>query len=84
MRPRTFGGPSASGAVRKCHILMELLDHVDRLILPLVIDEIGMTGDREALGRLLTIAEGDLPNDAGEFLRVKAIEAWAEFTHQKH
>jgi len=24
---------------------MELLDHVDRLILPLVIDEIGMTGD---------------------------------------
>jgi hypothetical protein len=66
---------SASGAARKCHILMELLDRVDPLILPLVIDEIGMTGDREALGRLLTIAEGDLPNDGREFLRVKAIEA---------
>jgi len=66
---------SASGAVRRCHILMELLDHVDPLVMPLVIDEIGVTGDREALGRLLTIADGDLPNGAAEFLRVKAIEA---------
>jgi len=66
---------SASGAVRRCHILMELLDHVDPLVMPLVIDEIGVTGDREALGRLLTIADGDLPNGGAEFLRVKAIEA---------
>jgi hypothetical protein len=66
---------SASGAVRRCHILLELLDHVDPLVMPLVIDEIGVTGDREALGRLLTIADGDLPNGAAEFLRVKAIEA---------
>src|SRR5260370_27817585 len=66
---------SASGAVRRCHILMELLDHVDPLVMPLVIDEIGVTGDREALGRLLTIADGDLPNGAAEFLRLKAIQA---------
>jgi hypothetical protein len=66
---------SASGAVRRCHILLELLDHVDPLVMPLVIDEIGVTGDREALARLLTIADGDLPNGAAEFLRVKAIEA---------
>ena len=66
---------SASGAARRCHILMELLDHVDPLVMPLVIDEIGVTGDREALGKLLTVADGDLPAGGSEFLRVKAIEA---------
>jgi hypothetical protein len=66
---------SASGAVRRCNILLELLDHVDPLVTPLVIDEIGVTADREALGKLLTIADGDLPNGGGPYLRVKAIEA---------
>jgi len=66
---------SASGGARRCQILLELLDHVDPLVMPLVIDEVGLTGDREALGRLLTIADGDLPNGAAEFLRVRAIEA---------
>jgi hypothetical protein len=66
---------SASGAARRCHILLELLDHVDPLVTPLVIDEIGVTADREALGRLLTIADGDLPPGGGPYLRVKAIEA---------
>ena len=66
---------SASGATRRCHILLELLDHVDPLVTPLVIDEIGVTSDREALGKLLTIADGDLPVGGGPYLRVKAIEA---------
>jgi hypothetical protein len=66
---------SASGATRRCHILLELLDHVDPLIMPLVIDEIGVTADREALSRLLTIADGDLPLGGTIFLRVKAVEA---------
>jgi len=66
---------SASGAPGRCRILLELLDHVDPLIMPLVIDEIGVTGDREALGRLLTIVDGDLPTGAGPYLQVKSIEA---------
>jgi len=66
---------SASGAPRRCHILLELLDHVDPLVTPLVIDEIGVTSDREALGKLLTIADGDLPTGGGPYLRIKAIEA---------
>lgn len=66
---------SASGAARRCQILMELLDHVDPLVMPLVVDEVGLTGNREPLGRLLTIADGDLPNGAAEFLRIRAIEA---------
>jgi hypothetical protein len=66
---------SASGAPRRCQILLELLDHVDPLVMPLVIDEIGMAADRDALGKLLTIADGDIPSGASPFLRVKAIEA---------
>jgi hypothetical protein len=66
---------SASGAPGRCRILLELLDHVDPLIMPLVIDEIGVTSDREALGRLLTIVDGDLPTGSGPYLQVKAIEA---------
>src|SRR6266849_5516004 len=66
---------SASGAARRCHILLELIDHLDPLVTPLVIDEIGVTSDREALGKLLTLADGDLPTGGGPYLRVKAIEA---------
>jgi hypothetical protein len=66
---------AASGSPGRCRILLELLDHVDPLVMPLVIDEVGITGDRQALGRLLTIADGDLPTNAAPYLRVKAIEA---------
>jgi hypothetical protein len=66
---------AASGAQGTCRLLLGLLDHVDPLVMPLVIDEMGITGDREALGRLLTIADGDLPTDAAPYLRVKALEA---------
>ena len=66
---------SASGAPGRCRILLNLLDHVDSLVMPLVIDEIGITADREALGRLANIVDGDLPAGAGPFLRVRAAEA---------
>lgn len=66
---------SASGAHGRCRILLAVLDHVDPLVMPLVIDEIGVTGDREALGKLLTIVDGDLPPGSGPYLRVRAIEA---------
>jgi hypothetical protein len=66
---------AAGGAPGRCRIFLELLDHVDPLVMPLVIDEIGVTSEREGLGRLLTIADGDLPAGAGPYLRVKAVEA---------
>ncbi|HMI54479.1 MAG TPA: hypothetical protein VK525_23435 [Candidatus Saccharimonadales bacterium] len=66
---------SASGAVGRSSILLELLDRVDPLIMPLVIDEVGVAGDRIALGRLLTIVDGDLPAGGGPFLQVKCVEA---------
>lgn len=66
---------ASCGAAERCRILLAVLDSVDPLIMPLVIDEVGMTEDREALGRLLTLADGDLPAGAAVYLRVKAIEA---------
>lgn len=66
---------ASSGAAERCRILLAVLDHVDPLIMPLVVDEIGMTEDREALGRLLTLADGDLPAGAAAYLRVKVVEA---------
>ncbi len=66
---------AASGAHGTCRLLLALVDHVDPLVMPLVVDEIGMTGDREGLGRLLTIADGDLPAGGAPYLRVKALEA---------
>ena len=72
---RTVRQVSASGAPSRCAILLKLLDHVEPILMPLVVDEIGVTGDREAIGRLLTIVDGDLPSGGGPFLQVKAIEA---------
>jgi len=66
---------SASGAPGRCRILLNLLDHVDPLVMPLVIDEIGIAADREAIGRLANIVDGDVPAGAGPFLRVRAAEA---------
>ena len=66
---------SSSGAPGRCRILLKLLDHVDPLVMPMVIDEIGVTADREALGRLMNIMDGDLPAGSGPFLRVRAAEA---------
>src|SRR5437016_2235207 len=72
---RTVRQVSASGAPSRCAILLKLLDHVEPILMPLVVDEIGVTGDRDAIGRLLTIVDGDLPPGDGPFLQVKAIEA---------
>jgi hypothetical protein len=66
---------SSAGAPGRCRILLELLDHLDPLVMPLAIDEIGVACDREAIGRLLTIADGDLPQGGASYLRVKAVEA---------
>jgi len=58
-----------------CKLLLALVDYLDPLVMPLAIDEIGVTGRREALPRLLCIVDGDLPPGASPYLRVKAIEA---------
>src|SRR6266852_1835238 len=66
---------AAGGGRGGCELLLKILDYADPLVMPLVVDEIGLTGERDAMGRLLNIADGDLPEGAAPYLRVKAIEA---------
>jgi hypothetical protein len=66
---------AASGAAERGRLLLSLFDYLDALIRPLAVDEIGLSGEQTADMRLLRIAEGDLPKDGTDFLRLKAIEA---------
>ena len=66
---------ASSGSSERGRLLLQLLDNLDPLIRPLAVDEIGMAGDQCADMRLLRMAEGDLPKDATDYLRLKAIEA---------
>jgi hypothetical protein len=66
---------ASSGAPDRGRLLLELFDHLDTLIRPLAIDEIGMAGERTADMRLLRIAEGDLPRNSSNYLQLKAMEA---------
>jgi hypothetical protein len=66
---------AASGSNDRGHLLLKIFDSLDPLVRPLAVDEIGMSGERDADMRLLRLAEGDLPKDATDYLRLKAIEA---------
>ncbi len=66
---------AASGSPQRGRLLLNLFDNFDPLIRPLAVDEIGMCGEQSADTLLLRIAEGDLPKDSREYLRLKAIEA---------
>jgi len=66
---------AASGAVDRGRLLTDIFDHLDPMIRPLAIDEIGMSGERSAYTRLLRIAEGDLPKNSTSYLQLKAMEA---------
>jgi len=66
---------ASSGAAERGRLLLELFDYLDAMIRPLAVDEIGMSGEQTADMRLLRLAEGDLPKDGTEYLRLKAIEA---------
>ena len=66
---------AASGAAGRGRLLVDLFDHLDPMIRPLAIDEIGMSGERSADTRLLRIAEGDLPKGSSTYLQLKAMEA---------
>jgi len=66
---------AASGATERGRLLLNVFDYLDAMIRPLAVDEIGMSGEQSADMRLLRIAEGDLPKDGTDYLRLKAIEA---------
>lgn len=65
---------SAASPVRG-RLLAKLLAALDPLVVPLALDEIGMSGDAAPAPLLLGIAGGDLPKLNAPFLRLKSIEA---------
>jgi hypothetical protein len=66
---------AASGCPERGRLLIDLFDSLDPLVRPLAVDEIGMAGEQAADMRLLRLAEGDLPKDGTNYLRLKAMEA---------
>jgi hypothetical protein len=66
---------SIAGAPERGRLLVDSIELLDTMIIPLALDEIGMCGDTETAPKLLRIAEGEIPGSGSEYLRVKAIEA---------
>lgn len=66
---------AGSGAPERGRLLLDIFDNLDSFVQPLAIDEIGLAGERDAEARLIRLAEGDLPQGATPYLRLKAIEA---------
>jgi PilZ domain len=66
---------SIAGAPERGQLMANLIELLDKMVLPLALDEIGMCGDPETAPRLLRLAEGDILPEGSEYLRVKAIEA---------
>ncbi len=69
---RTVRQLSSAPPERRAQLLLALYDSLDVLIRPLAIDEMGMSGRPECIGRLLALAENEM---TPAFTRVKAIEA---------
>jgi hypothetical protein len=66
---------SLAGAPERGRLLANSLDILDRMVLPLALDEIGMCGDTSTGAKLLRLAEGEIIPQGPAYLRVKAIEA---------
>jgi hypothetical protein len=63
------------GAAERGALLVNLLRMLDPVLLPLAIDEIGLSEDAGCVPAMLRMAEGDGSRSAGLFVRLKAIEA---------
>ena len=55
--------------------LMDLLEILDTLVVPQAVDEIGMSGDRSAVGPLVVMAHNGEAEGRSPFLQLKAIES---------
>lgn len=66
---------AAAGAPERGQLLLRLLDHLDPLVIPIALDEIGLSGDVETAPRLMRLAGGTLLQSSEPYLRVKAVEA---------
>ncbi len=55
--------------------LLEILEHLDAMVLPQAIDEIGMSGDRTTVPPLMVMAEAGESQGRSAIVQIKAIES---------
>jgi hypothetical protein len=66
---------SVAAAPERGRMLLNTLDYMDPMIVPMALDEMGMSGDMCLAGDLLRIAEGELLPKGAPFWRIKALES---------
>lgn len=62
-------------AVDRGHTLLELLELLDPSVLPMAVDEIGMSGDRTTAGPCIAMAQAGDAQGRSPFLQLKALES---------
>ncbi len=55
--------------------LLEILEHLDAMVLPQAIDEIGMSGDRTTVPPLMVMAEAGESQGRSAIIQIKAVES---------
>ncbi len=55
--------------------LLEILEHLDAMVLPQAIDEIGMSGDRTTVPPLMVMAEAGEAEGRSAIIQIKAVES---------
>jgi len=55
--------------------LLEILEHLDPVVLPQAIDEIGMSGDRTTVPPLIVMAESGEAQGRSQLIQMKAVES---------
>jgi hypothetical protein len=63
------------GALERGRLLVDLLYMFDPMLLPLAIDEIGLSEDATCIDSMVRLIEGDSSRPVGPFVRLKAVEA---------
>ncbi|MGA7793502.1 MAG: PilZ domain-containing protein [Candidatus Acidiferrales bacterium] len=71
------------GAAERGSLLVNLLHMLDPVLLPLAIDEIGLSEDASCISTLLHLAEGEASRSTGLFVRLKAVEALGRLKAQE-
>jgi hypothetical protein len=66
---------ASAGAPERGRLLVILMERLDPVVWSEVVDEIGMSGDKETARALLALVHGERRAAAGPYIQVKAIEA---------
>ena len=70
-------------APQRGKLLDKVYDLLDSAVLPEVVDELGMSGDRDTTPRLMGIVEKETSDPAQPYLQIKAIEALGRLREAK-